>query len=129
MNGNPIPHDDQPAGYDSVGLLPGELRGTGPCTEPAAEGDPSEEEQKRSAESVHRSKSRKKVRPGGELAAARSPRLKLGDEYCPTCHRPFTPKPQRSCFRCGRAIGKRDKWRFEDGRAVHRNCEKPEAYL
>lgn len=47
---------------------------------------------------------------------------------CPTCLRPWAPRPGRLCAVCERPILRMHKWRFEGSRVMHRVCERPDAY-
>lgn len=43
---------------------------------------------------------------------------------CPTCHRPFGAS-QRTCYACGRPIGRNHKWHTVGCYNVHDDCQNP----
>jgi endogenous inhibitor of DNA gyrase (YacG/DUF329 family) len=49
---------------------------------------------------------------------------------CPTCGSVFEAKAKRVCSKCGKIIGRHDKFTFmPDSRVAHRHCDRPDQYV
>ena len=54
----------------------------------------------------------------------------MSNTHCPACGQRIVQQARRVCADCQKPIGGHHKWFFgADGRARHRVCEQPDAYL
>jgi ssDNA-binding Zn-finger/Zn-ribbon topoisomerase 1 len=44
---------------------------------------------------------------------------------CPTCGQTWPAKKKRQCARCGKPIGRHDKWAFVGAQCAHKDCDNP----